>query len=261
MTPPQSPSPSPEDTLHPVQKMGLTVAGRLRAYFFAGILITAPIALTLYLAWLFIDYVDGKVAQLLPAKYNPETYLPFAIPGLGLVILAVFLTLVGALTANFIGRYVHRFFERLLDRMPVVRSIYGATKQIFETVFAQRSDAFREAVLIEYPRRGIWTVAFVTGRTGGEIADVSSDELVTVFIPTTPNPTSGFLLFLPRKEVTPLAMTVEEAIKMVVSGGIVAPPDRRPIQKEKAPTVIEPRKVDLVRDDSGAPVPRPASRP
>jgi uncharacterized membrane protein len=261
MTPHQAPPPATEDTLHPVQKVGLTVAGRLRAYFFAGILITAPIALTLYLAWLFIDYIDDKVAHLLPEKYNPETYLPFAIPGLGLVILAVFLTLVGALTANFIGRYVHRFFERLLARMPVVRSIYGATKQIFETVFAQKSNAFREAVLVEYPRRGIWTVAFVTGRTGGEIADVSADELVTVFIPTTPNPTSGFLLFLPRKDVAPLSMTVEEAIKMVVSGGIVTPPDRRPLGKRQAPAIAEPRGVDLVSDDGGAPASRPMSRP
>lgn len=237
MTPnPDNPSAS-HDEGHPAHKPSLTLAGRLRAYFLAGILITAPIALTFYLAWLFLRFVDHSVTPLVPARYNPETYLPFALPGLGLVILVVFLTLVGALTANFVGRYLHRFFERLLARMPVIRGIYGASKQIFETVFAQRSNAFREAVLIEYPRQGIWTIAFITGRTRGELAGVTDSEMVNVFIPTTPNPTSGFLLFVPRKDVIPLAMTVEEAIKLVISGGIVTPPDRRPVDKKKVPAI------------------------
>lgn len=231
-----NPSHPPEDD-HPANKPGLTLAGRLRAYFLAGILITAPIALTFYLAWLFLRFIDHSITPLIPERYNPETYLPFAVPGLGLVILVVFLTLVGALTANFVGRYLHRFFERLLARMPVIRSIYGASKQIFETVFSQRSNAFREAVLIEYPRKGIWTIALITGRTRGELAGAADSEMVNVFVPTTPNPTSGFLLFVPRKDVIPLAMTVEDAIKLVISGGIVAPPDRRPVDKKKVPAI------------------------
>lgn len=231
-----NPSHPPEDD-HPANKPGLTLGGRLRAYFLAGILITAPIALTFYLAWLFLRFIDHSITPLIPERYNPETYLPFAIPGLGLVILVVFLTLVGALTANFVGRYLHRFFERLLARMPVIRSIYGASKQIFETVFSQRSNAFREAVLIEYPRKGLWTIAFITGRTRGELAGAADSEMVNVFVPTTPNPTSGFLLFVPRKDVIPLAMSVDDAIKLVISGGIVAPPDRRPVDKKKVPAI------------------------
>jgi uncharacterized membrane protein len=208
-------------------KLSLHVGRHLRGYFFAGVLVTAPIAITLYLAWAFVHVVDDWVRPLIPARYNPETYLPFALPGLGLVVLAVALTLVGALTAGVIGRFVLRTGERALARMPVIRNVYATVKQIMETILAQRANAFREAVLVEYPRRGVWTIAFVTGETRGEMRDAAGGESVNVFVPTTPNPTSGFLLFVPRSEVVPLAMTVEEAIKMVISGGIVAPPDRR----------------------------------
>lgn len=203
-------------------------SGRLRAYFFAGVLITAPISITIYVAWGFISWVDGQVIPLLPARYNPETYLPFSVPGIGLLILLVGLTVIGALTAGILGRLFVNASERLLNRMPVVRSLYSATKQIFETVLAQKSTAFREVVLIEYPRRGIWAIGFITGTTEGEIQELTEDEVANVFLPTTPNPTSGFLLFVPRSEIIPLHMSVEEGIKMVVSGGIVTPTDRRP---------------------------------
>ncbi|UEM23021.1 DUF502 domain-containing protein [Skermanella mucosa] len=205
--------------------------GRLRAYFLAGILVTAPVAITLYLAWAVINLIDTAVSQLLPAQYNPENYLPFSIPGLGVVIVIMALTLTGALTAGVIGRLVVRAGEAVLARMPVVRSVYGATKQILETVLANQSAAFREVVLIEYPRRGIWTLGFITGHTQGEVQDLTVDDVVNVFIPTTPNPTSGFLLFVPRSDLHVLEMTVEEGIKMVVSGGIVTPPDRRPVAR------------------------------
>ena len=201
-------------------------AARIRAYFFAGILITAPISITFYLAWLFVTFVDSKVTPLIPAKYNPTEYLPFGLPGLGLVIVLVALTLIGALTAGFFGRMIMRFYEGVLAQMPVVRSVYGALKQIIETVLAQQSTAFRQAVLIEYPRRGLWAIAFITGRTKGEVDKLTEADTVNVFLPTTPNPTSGFLLFVPKEDVVPLAMTVEEAIKMVISGGILTPPDR-----------------------------------
>ena len=200
----------------------------LRGYFLAGILITAPIGITLYFAWLIVAWVDGKVTPLLPPLYNPETYLPFSVPGLGLLIIAGALTLIGALTAGMMGRLWVRTSERLLNRMPVIRSVYGAIKQIFETVLSNKSDAFREVVLFEYPRRGPWAMGFITGKTEGEIQDSTADEVVNVFLPTTPNPTSGYLLFLPKRELVVLSMTVEEGIKMVVSGGIVTPEDRRP---------------------------------
>jgi uncharacterized membrane protein len=204
----------------------ISLGARLRAYFLAGILITAPIFVTLYIAWAFITYIDDKIVALIPARYNPEQFLPFSIPGLGLVVLVVGLTLVGALTAGFVGRQFTRVSESVFARMPVIRGIYSATKQVFETVLAQKSQAFREAVLIEYPRKDLWTVAFVTGRPEGEIGQLASEEMLLIYVPTTPNPTSGFLLVVPKRETIPLAMTVEEAIKFVVSTGLVVPPER-----------------------------------
>ena len=230
--------------------------GRLRAYFLAGILVTAPIGITGYLAWIAIDLIDRSVTPMIPAKYNPETYLPFSIPGLGLLVLAVVLTLIGALTAGIVGRLIVRTGERLLNRMPVVRSIYAATKQIFETVFAHQATAFREAVLVEYPRRGIWAVGFITGTTQGEVQNLTEEETVNIFLPTTPNPTSGFLLFIPRDDVVKLDMTVEEAIKMVISGGIVTPPDRRPAAEQAKPKVSAAiyEDMDVLRERERAPV-------
>lgn len=231
-------------------KKSIPVAQRLRAYFFAGILVTAPISITIYLAWLFINFVDDKVTPLIPEKYNPETYLPFALPGLGLVILFLGLTLVGMLMAGFMGRLFTRFSEGLLNRMPVIRSIYNAVKQILETVLAQQSNAFREAVLVEYPRRGIWAIAFITGSTEGEVQNVTAEECVNIFLPTTPNPTSGFLLFVPRTDLIPLSMSVEEAIKMVISGGIVTPPDHRPKSQQGTPLTSAKvyEDVDILRE-------------
>ncbi|MBT3306485.1 MAG: DUF502 domain-containing protein [Alphaproteobacteria bacterium] len=234
----------------------LTFGQRMRAYFFAGILVIAPISITFYLAWLFIGFVDSKVTPLLPDKYNPETYLPFALPGLGLLILVLALMLVGALTAGFMGRLWMRISERFLTRMPVIRNIYSAVKQIFETVLADHSSAFREAVLVEYPRRGLWAIAFITGRTEGEVQNVTEEECINIFLPTTPNPTSGYLLFVPKKDLVHLSMTVEQAIKMVISGGIITPPDPRPAdQQNKSLTAAHTYEdLDVLREAERAPV-------
>ncbi|NQV56018.1 MAG: DUF502 domain-containing protein [Rhodospirillales bacterium] len=238
----------------PVHPRGF--GARLRGYFFAGLLVTAPLGITAYLAWIFISFMDRTVTHLIPAHYNPETYLTFTIPGLGLVIVLIVLTLIGALTAGLIGRWVIRTGERVLNRMPVVRSIYSATKQIFESVLAQQSSAFRDAVLIEYPRRGIWAIGFITGVTKGEVQNLTEDETVNVFLPTTPNPTSGFLLFVPRQDVVHLDMSVEEAIKMVISGGIVTPPDRRPLAEQAVPKVSSKtyENLDILREKGAASV-------
>ena len=234
----KNPDASPQSgAVEPAKTHLLGLGPRIRAYFFAGVLIVAPISITFYLAWLFIKYVDSKVTPLIPAAYNPENYLPFAVPGLGLVILVVGLTLVGALTAGFMGRLWVRFSEQLLARMPVIRNIYSAVKQIFETILADQSVAFREAVLVEYPRRGVWTIGFITGRTKGEVQNLTADECINVYVPTTPNPTSGFLLFVPKQDLVPLTMSVQEAIKMVISTGIIAPPDRRPLAERKVPVL------------------------
>jgi uncharacterized membrane protein len=211
------------------QPAGSWWGARLRGYFLAGLLVAAPIGITFYIAWLFISFVDARVKPLIPPRYNPETYLPFSLPGIGLIVVVVFLILMGALAAGVVGRAIERFGRNVLARMPIVRSIYGAVKQVFDTVLAQRSTAFREVVLFEYPRRGIWALGFITGATPGETQRVGGgEEVVNVFMPTTPNPTSGFIFMLPRSELYPLRMTVDEGLKMVVSGGIVTPPDPGP---------------------------------
>ena len=213
-SPPEAPSPMP---------MRIGIGARLRGYFFAGILVIAPISITVYIAWLFISFIDQRVFSVLPPVYNPETYLPFSIPGIGVVLMLVGLTLIGALTAGYVGKVFLRLSERVLNRMPVVRSIYGAAKQIVETVVSNKSSAFREVALVEYPRKGVWTVCFLTGRTIDQIGDVAGPRLVNIFVPTTPNPTSGFLLFVPESDIRRLDMTVEEGIKLVISTGIVTP--------------------------------------
>jgi uncharacterized membrane protein len=200
-----------------------TVLARLRTYFLTGVIVTAPIAITIFLVWNFITYLDHYVSSIVPYRYNPEAYFPFGVPGIGLIVMLAFLTFIGFITAGFAGRTLVRTGERLLSRMPVVRSVYGTLKQIFETVFNQSSRSFREVVLVEYPRRGIGAIGFVTGPTRGEVQERTDEDLVNIFLPTTPNPTSGFLLFVPRKDLIHLDMTVEEGIKLVISGGIVTP--------------------------------------
>lgn len=214
-------------------KHSLGFLARIRAYFLAGVLIISPVAITLALAFWLINFVDSNIVPLIPHQWNPDTYLrqyfgvQVSIPGLGVLILFVVITLVGWLTAGYVGRMMVRVGENIVQRMPVVRSIYGAVKQIMETLFRNQSQAFRQAVLVEYPRRGLWTIAFVTGEPKGEVKSHLPGTLINIYVPTTPNPTSGFLLFVPREDIIFLSMTVEEAFKMVISGGIVVPPERQ----------------------------------
>lgn len=209
---------------------------RLRSWFFTGLLVTAPVLLTVYITWAAIKLIDGQVNKLIPEFSN---WSLGDIPGGGLVVGAVLITLIGAIAAGFMGRWVIRLGEGILNRMPVVRSIYGATKQILETVISTQSDAFREVVLVEYPRRDLWVIGFVTGATKGEVARLVPGSKVNVFIPTTPNPTSGFLLFCPIKDIVYLDMGVEEAVKLVVSGGIVSPLDRGMDKKASVKNLVK----------------------
>jgi len=217
---------------------------RFRNYFITGIIVVAPITLTIYLISLVVSLIDEKIVPLIPSHYNPETYLPFAIPGIGVLIMVVVLTLIGWLTTGLVGRTIVRVGENLLDRMPVVRTIYSALKQIFETVFTQNSRAFRDVVLISYPRQGCWAIGFATGTTKGEVQDAIQDEVVNVFLPTTPNPTSGYLLFLPKKDVIFLDMTVEQGIKLVISGGVVTPEMSKAAAKKPIPVKGETQAAD-----------------
>ncbi|MGC6496946.1 MAG: DUF502 domain-containing protein [Candidatus Puniceispirillaceae bacterium] len=209
-----------QETQTPPRKVG--ILARLRSWFLTGLLVTAPVLLTVYITWTAVQLIDNQVASLLPWV---SQYSFTSLPGVGLIIGVVMITLIGAVAAGFLGRWIIRIGESILNRMPVVRSIYGAIKQILETVISTQSDAFREVILVEYPRRGLWVIGFVTGSTKEEVARRISGDMVNVFVPTTPNPTSGFLLFCPRKDLIFMDMSVEDAVKLVVSGGIVTPPD------------------------------------
>ena len=204
----------------------MKLGAKLRAYLFTGILVTAPVAITFYLAYKFILWVDFFVNKMLPEQYQLNTYLPMTIPGLGLIVLIVFLMLVGMFAAGFLGRFFIRFGEWFVARMPLVSSIYSLLKQIFETVFSTKTQAFKKVVMLEYPRKGIWILGLVSADLKGEVKAKLPDNMVNVFIPTTPNPTSGFLIFVPKTDVIELEMSVEEAIKFIVSGGLVEPKKR-----------------------------------
>ena len=200
---------------------------KIRSYFLTGVIITAPVGLTFYVAILFIGFVDSRVRNIIPEKYHYDNLLPIEIPGIGLLFVFILLTFIGFLTAGLIGRFIIKLGERIISRLPIIRSVYGALKQIFESLLASSSKSFREVVLIEYPRKGVWAIGFITGDTKGEVQNATKENMVNVFLPTTPNPTSGFLLFVPRKDVIILDMNVEEGIKMVISGGIVTPKQKK----------------------------------
>jgi uncharacterized membrane protein len=200
--------------------------GRLRTYFLTGLILVAPITITVYLVWSFVGWVDGWVKPYLPAEFNPDTYLPFAVPGIGLVIALFGITIVGFLTANFVGRQVVHLGERLVAKMPLVRNLYGGLKQIFETVLSNKANSFKRVALIEYPRKDVWALAFVATDAEGEVKDrlePLAGETIAVFMPTTPNPTTGFLMFYPKRDVIFLSMSVEDGAKLVISAGLVTP--------------------------------------
>lgn len=212
-------------------KKRVAASTRLRNSFFTGLIVTAPVAITAYLTWTFIIWVDGIVKPYIPKYLNLETYVPFGIPGLGLVFALIFITLVGFFAANLIGRSILNVGESLLDRTPLVRSIYKALKQIFQTALAEGQNSFSQAGIIQYPRPGLWAIVFIATDTRGEVGQYLSDEdTVSVFLPTTPNPTSGFLLFVPRKDLHILDMSVEDAAKLVISAGLVSPDHKQNLQ-------------------------------
>lgn len=215
---------------HRPHRRGL-LAG-IRASFLTGLVIVAPAALTVWLIVTVVEFVDGTVLPLVPAWLWPEALTGLSIPGLGLIIFLAFTLAVGWLTKNIVGRSVIRWGEELVARMPVVRSIYNGLKQIAETVFSQSSNSFSRACLVEFPRPGCWAVAFVSSTARGEVAARIATErkMISVFMPTTPNPTTGFLFFVPEDEVQMLDMSIEDAAKLIISAGLVVPerlPDGR----------------------------------
>jgi uncharacterized membrane protein len=209
----------------PATRVDHRLGARLKRYFLTGLVVGIPISVTVYLAWAFVTFIDNNVLPLIPDQYNPDTLLPYNIPGLGVLILMFGITLLGFLAANLFGNALITMGERIVGRMPVVRTIYTAIKQIMQTVVAQGDDTFQEVCLFEYPRKGIYAIGFVTSRTGGEIRRAIDRDMISVFLPTTPNPTSGFLLFIPKTEAHILDMSVEEGAKLVISAGLVMPED------------------------------------
>jgi len=199
-------------------------AGRLRNYFLTGLVVAGPVAITLWLIWWFVTWVDNLVRPVIPTTYRPETYLPFDIPGFGLIIAFVALTLLGFLTANFVGSRLIGFGDALLNRMPIVGPIYRTTKQIFQTLFSGSESSFRHVGLVEFPAPGMWSLVFLTQPPSKAIAThLPQTEHVSAFMPCTPNPTTGFFFYVPRRDVIDLDITVEQAMSLLVSAGIIQP--------------------------------------
>ncbi len=197
----------------------------IRRYFVTGLLIWVPLAITAWVLSLIVGTMDQSL-RLLPASIHPRHLFGFDIPGVGAIVtlLAIFLT--GVAAANFIGQRLVVWWERLLARIPVVNTIYHSVKQVSDTLFSSSGNAFRKALLVEYPRKGSWTIAFLTGQPGGDVVNHLEGEYVSVYVPTTPNPTSGFFLMMPKADVVELDMSVDEALKYIISMGVVAPPPK-----------------------------------
>ncbi len=208
----------------PQQSINRSLAARLRSWFFTGLVIFGPVALTLYVAWWAIDTVDGWVRPFAPAQLWPDTYLPFHVPGFGVVIAAVGLTILGFLAANFAGRTLVALGESMLDRTPIVRSLYKSLKQIFETIFSQSGDQFRKVGLVEFPVKGTYSLVFISSEPPDELAALLPGKPMTsVFLPCSPNPTTGFYFFVPTDEIVELPYTPEEAVKLIMSAGMILP--------------------------------------
>jgi uncharacterized membrane protein len=203
---------------------GKSPFGRLRRYFFTGLVILAPVAITVWVTIWFIGVFDSWVKPLIPTNYNPDHYLPFKVPGTGLVFSLLVITLVGFLGANLVGRTIIGWWDGLVNRTPVVRSIYKGSKQIFETMFSEKGASFQKVCLVEWPRRDAWSVAFISREVdSGQIGMTPGRKMYAVYVSTTPNPTSGYVFFVAENEVKVLDMTVEDGLKLVISMGLVFP--------------------------------------
>jgi uncharacterized membrane protein len=208
------------------------VISRLRTYFLTGLIVAGPVAVTLWLIWWFVTWVDNLVRPLIPEAYRPEIYMPIKIPGFGLIIAFVALTLLGFLAANLVGRKLVDLGERFLSHMPIVRPIYRTFKQIFQTVFSASGSSFRRVGLVEFPSPGMWSLVFLTQSPSPDIsARLPATEHVSAFMPCTPNPTTGFFFYVPRRDVVDLDITVEEAMQLLMSAGIIQPGGENQQQK------------------------------
>ncbi|HVE06413.1 MAG TPA: DUF502 domain-containing protein [Paraburkholderia sp.] len=211
----------------------------LKSVFLTGLLVLVPLAITLWVLGLIIGTMD-QTLLLLPASWQPERVFGFRLPGLGAVLTLAFIFIVGLLTQNFIGQKLVSWWELIVARIPVVGPLYTSVKQVSDTLLSSSGNAFRKALLVEYPRRGSYTIGFLTGIPGGDVVNHLKEDCVSVYVPTTPNPTSGFFLMVPKSEVIELDMTVDAALKYIVSMGVVAPPAPPPAATVRRTTVEPP---------------------
>ena len=217
--------PPTEPPADPPPETHTGLMGRLRNYFLTGLVVTGPVAITLYLTWWFVTWVDGLVRPFVPIAYRPETYLPFGVPGSGLIVAVVALTLLGFLTANLIGRTLLDLGERLLGRIPAVRAIYRAMKQVFETLFSGKGSSFRRVGLVEFPSPGMWSIVLISQPPSPDVANSlpGQEEHISVFLPCSPNPTTGFFFYVPKSKIIEVEMTAEQAATLIMSAGVVQP--------------------------------------
>lgn len=208
--------------------------GRLRKYLIAGILVWLPLGVTVLVVKLFVDLMD-RTLLLIPPQYTPEALLGFSIPGLGVLLSVLIILFTGMIAANLLGGKLVALWESILARIPLVRSIYSAVKQLTETLFSPSGQSFRKVLLVEYPRKGAWTLAFQTGTDAGEAQQKTGEDVINIYVPTTPNPTSGFFLMIPRRDVIELDMSVDEGLRMIISMGVVVPKVKKPAE-EVAPS-------------------------
>jgi uncharacterized membrane protein len=217
--------PPPLPPAEPAPEVHHGLMARFRNYFLTGLVVAGPVTITLYLTWWFVTWVDGLVRPFVPIAYRPETYLPFGLPGSGLIVAVIALTLLGFLTANLIGRSLVELSERLLGRIPAVRAIYRAMKQVFETLFSGKGSSFRRVGLVEFPSPGMWSIVLISQSPNEEIASSlpGKEEHISVFLPCAPNPTTGFFFYVPKRRVIEVEMSAEDAATLIMSCGVVQP--------------------------------------
>jgi uncharacterized membrane protein len=222
-----------------------SVAGRIRTYFLTGLIVAGPIAITVWLIWSFVTWVDDLVRPFIPIAYRPETYLPVKLPGFGLIIAFLALTVLGFLTANLVGRTLFEIGETVLERVPIVRPIYRGLKQVFETLFSKSGSTFRTVGLVEFPAPGMWSLVFLSTPPGGEITTLlpSDEEYVSAFMPCTPNPTTGFFFYVLRRDIIELDISVEDSAKLLMSAGMIQPGSGSPDQQKRLAALAETARV------------------
>jgi uncharacterized membrane protein len=236
-----------------------SIGSRIRNYFLTGLIITGPLFITIYLTWAFVTWVDNLVQPFIPVAYRPETYLPVKIPGSGLIIAFITLTLLGFLTANLVGRTLVEMSEMLLGRMPIVRAIYKSLKQVFETLFSKSGTSFRKVGLVEFPAPGMWSLVFLSQPPSDNISTrlPGADEHVSVFLPCTPNPTTGFFFYIPRRDIIELDLTPEAAATLIMSAGMIQPAKSADQQKKFSALAGAALAARGARETPAAPAPAP----